>query len=136
MYQHNPPLFDSQSSSDMAKVVSNSNNSNSSNNNSGNGSLGKVVPAMNDDETWIEVSNKSNQTPSHWVYDDMITKEQVCIKNFQFSFILESIIPNFDFFVFPIFAFKVQTIFSYATNTQALQQKNGKNHRFTKKKVW
>ncbi len=37
---------------------------------------------------------------------------------------LESILPNFDFFVFPIFAFKlghfkVQTILSYATNTQA-----------------
>jgi hypothetical protein len=37
---------------------------------------------------------------------------------------LESILPNFDFFVFPIFAlklghFKVQTIFSHATNTQA-----------------
>ncbi len=37
---------------------------------------------------------------------------------------LESVLPNFDFFVFPIFAimlgyFKVQTIFSYATNTQA-----------------
>jgi hypothetical protein len=36
----------------------------------------------------------------------------------------ESIIPNFDFFIFPIFAFKlchskIQTIFSYATNTQA-----------------
>ncbi len=36
----------------------------------------------------------------------------------------ESILPNFDFFVFPIFAikfghFKVQTIFSYASNTQA-----------------
>ncbi len=37
---------------------------------------------------------------------------------------LESILPNFDFFIFPTFAFKlghfkVQTIFSHATNTQA-----------------
>jgi hypothetical protein len=37
---------------------------------------------------------------------------------------LESILPNFKFFIFPIFAFKlghfkVQTIFSHATNTQA-----------------
>jgi hypothetical protein len=36
----------------------------------------------------------------------------------------ESILPNFDFFVFPIFAFKLGhfkalTIFSHATNTQA-----------------
>jgi hypothetical protein len=36
----------------------------------------------------------------------------------------ESILPNFDFFIFPIFAFKlghfkVQTLFSYVTNTQA-----------------
>ncbi len=36
----------------------------------------------------------------------------------------ESILPNFNFFIFPIFTFKlghfkVQTIFSYATNTQA-----------------
>jgi hypothetical protein len=36
----------------------------------------------------------------------------------------KSILPNFGFFVFPIFAFKlgyfkVQTIFSHATNTQA-----------------
>ncbi len=36
----------------------------------------------------------------------------------------ESILPNFDIFVFPIFAcklgyLKVQTILSYATNTQA-----------------
>ncbi len=36
----------------------------------------------------------------------------------------ESILPNYDFFAFPIFGiklshFKVQTIFSYATNTQA-----------------
>lgn len=30
-----------------------------------------------DDETWIEVTNKANQTPSHWVYDDMLNKEQV-----------------------------------------------------------
>jgi hypothetical protein len=41
---------------------------------------------------------------------------------------LESILPNFNFFVFPIFAiklgpFKTQAIFSYATNTQAQQQK-------------
>ncbi len=49
---------------------------------------------------------------------------------FIFSFLkaLESILPNFDFFVFSIFAFKlghfkVQTIFSHATNTQAKQQK-------------
>ena len=38
--------------------------------------------------------------------------------------VLESILPNFDFFVFTIFAsklghFKVQTILSYSTNTQA-----------------
>ena len=79
MYQHGPPLFDSHSSSDMGKVVNSSHN-NSNNSNSGNGSLGKVVPATNEDETWIEVSNKSNQTPSHWVYDDMITKEQVIQK--------------------------------------------------------
>ncbi len=44
------------------------------------------------------------------------------------QFFLESILPNFDFFIFLIFAFKlghfkVQTLFSYATNTQALQQK-------------
>jgi hypothetical protein len=50
----------------------------------------------------------------------------------------DSILPNFDFFVFPIFAFKlghfkVQTIFSHATNTQ--DKKNGKNLCFTKKKV-
>ncbi len=37
---------------------------------------------------------------------------------------LESILPNFDFFVFPIFVFKlghfkVRTIFSHGTNTQA-----------------
>jgi hypothetical protein len=37
---------------------------------------------------------------------------------------IESILPNFDFFVFLIFAcklghFKAQTIFSYATNTQS-----------------
>jgi hypothetical protein len=37
---------------------------------------------------------------------------------------LESILPNFDFFIFPIFAFKlghfkVQAISSHATNTQA-----------------
>jgi hypothetical protein len=37
---------------------------------------------------------------------------------------LESILPNFDFSVFPIFDiklgyFKVQTILSYAKNTQA-----------------
>ncbi len=25
-----------------------------------------------EDEEWIEVSNKGNQTPSHWVYSDMI----------------------------------------------------------------
>ncbi len=36
----------------------------------------------------------------------------------------ESILPNFDFFIFPIFAiklgnFKLQTIFSHAANTQA-----------------
>ncbi len=36
----------------------------------------------------------------------------------------ESILPNFDFFVFPIFAFKLahfklQTIFSYSTKTLA-----------------
>jgi len=67
----------------MAKVV----NSNSNNSNSGNGSLGKVVPAINDDETWIEVSNKSNQTPSHWVYDDMITKEQVCLSQWFSTFL-------------------------------------------------
>jgi hypothetical protein len=40
------------------------------------------------------------------------------------SFNLESIQPNFDFFIFLIFAFKlghfkVQAIFSYAKNTQA-----------------
>jgi hypothetical protein len=40
----------------------------------------------------------------------------------------ESILPDFDILIFPIFAiklghFKVQTIFSYATNTQAYQQK-------------
>ncbi len=38
--------------------------------------------------------------------------------------LLESILPNFDFFTFTIFVyklapFKVQTIFSNATNTQA-----------------
>ena len=25
-----------------------------------------------EEEDWIEVSNKGNQTPSHWVYSDMI----------------------------------------------------------------
>ncbi len=39
--------------------------------------------------------------------------------------VLESILPNYDFLVFPIFTiklghFKVQAIFSYTTNTQAL----------------
>jgi hypothetical protein len=37
---------------------------------------------------------------------------------------LESILPNFDFLIFPIFAFKlghfrIQAIFLYATNIQA-----------------
>ncbi len=40
----------------------------------------------------------------------------------------KSILPNFFFFIFQIFAiklghFKVQTIFSYTTNTQGYQQK-------------
>jgi hypothetical protein len=40
------------------------------------------------------------------------------------SKVLESILPNFDYFVFTTFAvelghFKVQTILYYATNTQA-----------------
>jgi hypothetical protein len=26
----------------------------------------------NDVERWVEVTNKGNQTPSHWVYSDMI----------------------------------------------------------------
>ncbi len=26
-----------------------------------------------DDEDWVEVTNKGNQTPSHWVYSDMIS---------------------------------------------------------------
>ena len=37
---------------------------------------------ITEDETWIEVTNKSNQTPSHWVYDDMITKDKVKLKEF------------------------------------------------------
>ena len=28
--------------------------------------------AAEEEEDWIEVSNKGNQTPSHWVYSDMI----------------------------------------------------------------
>ena len=28
--------------------------------------------AEEEEEDWIEVSNKGNQTPSHWVYSDMI----------------------------------------------------------------
>jgi hypothetical protein len=60
----------------------------------------------------------------------------------------ESILPNFDFFIVPIFAimlgyFKVQTIFSCATNTQAKQQKTQakqqkteKNLCFMNKKGW
>ncbi len=44
----------------------------------------------------------------------------------------QSILPNFDFFIFRIFAFKlghfkVQSLFSYATNTQAYQQKRKKS---------
>ena len=37
---------------------------------------------ITEDETWIEVTNKSNQTPSHWVYDDMIIKDKVKLKEF------------------------------------------------------
>ena len=40
-------------------------------------SNGVVVQPLKDDETWIEVSNKSNQTPSHWDYDNMISQEKV-----------------------------------------------------------
>jgi hypothetical protein len=54
---------------------------------------------------------KQSQRPS-------TTKTKVFFTN------LESILPNFDFFVFPIFAnkfdhLKEQTLFSYATNTLA-----------------
>ena len=45
-------------------------------------SNGIKVQPLTDDEAWIEVSNKSNQTPSHWVYDDMITKDQVILIKF------------------------------------------------------
>ncbi len=55
------------------------------------------------------------------------------------NFFQESILPNFDFFIFPIFTFnlghfKVQRAFLYATNTQAYQQKNGKKSLFYKEK--
>jgi hypothetical protein len=79
---------------------------------------------------------------------------RVCILvscfSFQYQFIednsknkvdKESILSNFDFSVFPIFAFelghfKVQTIFSYATNTKAYQQKTEKIFVLQRKKVW
>jgi hypothetical protein len=54
-------------------------------------------------------------------------------------FVLKSFLPNFDFFIFPIFAFKLghfkeRTIFSYATNTQAKQQKTEKIYVLRRKK--
>ena len=66
MYQHSSSLLDGQGSE--TKVITNSTGTN--------GSV-VIVQPMTEDETWIEVSNKSNQTPSHWVYDDMITKDKV-----------------------------------------------------------
>ena len=65
MYQPTSSLLDGQGSD--TKVISN---------NTGTKSM-VIVQPVNEEETWIEVSNKSNQTPSHWVYDDMITKDKV-----------------------------------------------------------
>jgi hypothetical protein len=53
---------------------------------------------------------------------------------------VESILPNFDFFIFSIFTiklghFKVQQIFSNAQTLKFNSKKQKKLH-FTKKKVW
>jgi hypothetical protein len=62
-------------------------------------------------QTTISVLQRMTQGPCEYL-------------NLNKGFIQKSILPNFDFFIFLIFAFKlghfkVQTIFSYATNTQA-----------------
>ena len=51
-------------------------------------SNGVVVQPLKDDETWIEVSNKSNQTPSHWDYDNMISQEKVNEGSFELMMVL------------------------------------------------
>ncbi len=67
-------------------------------------------------------SHQTNSTTAELNADDTLEDWNTALKgNLQ---IKESILSNFDFFVFPIFTiklchFKAQTIFSYAINTQA-----------------
>jgi len=32
-------------------------------------------------ESWVEVTNKANQTPNHWVYNDMILEDNLIVSN-------------------------------------------------------
>jgi hypothetical protein len=69
-------------------------------------------------------------TPGHKFFLHVTTRSQ----SYQTFFFVNR--RFFLLFASKLGYFNVLTIFSYATNTQALQLKTEKNLHFTKKKVW